>query len=222
MPAILLKKLPDITGPKFTAQNTTVRCDPPSTTVPTSKGTLYIDTHQLVFFSSQSNKGFAIDYPSIVIHAISREPAEETKDSHHIYCQLDCQFPGTQQNSDTEQDGTEDLFAELRFYPDDKDILDDVFAAMSECAALNPDDLVEVYSDDEDLDGHSDREVNRLDDPSIQSIGEFDPSNFITSVDQLEQLTPEGKAVLKHLESVIVLPEGQENGRFSDAEKTQD
>ncbi|KAJ1812379.1 hypothetical protein LPJ56_005518 [Coemansia sp. RSA 2599] len=220
MPAILLKQLPDISGPRLSAPNTMIRCDPSTTSVPSKKGTLYIDDHQLVFFSEQSSSGFALDYPSIVIHAVSREPAESS-DSHHLYCQLAIQLPGSQKTDDSAQDDADEAFSELRIYPDDKTILDEMFAAMSECAALNPDDDDEVYSDDEDQVGHDEDRDDEDDDPAIQPIGEFDPSNFITSIDQLDKLTPEGRAVLKHLESVIVLPQTQESGRFADAEEAE-
>ncbi|KAJ2354655.1 hypothetical protein GGF43_003139, partial [Coemansia sp. RSA 2618] len=54
----------------------------------------------------------------------------------------------------------------------------------------------------------------------IQTIENFDPNAFITNEDQLDQLTPEGRAVLAHLESVIVASGTDANGgRFDDADE---
>ncbi|KAJ1883101.1 hypothetical protein H4R99_000928 [Coemansia sp. RSA 1722] len=218
MPVTILNQLPDIATPRLTVPNTTISSDPSSTAIPSDvKGTIYVTDHQLLFFSTTANTGFAINYQTIIIHAISRVSPAEQQQRSHLYCQLGCRLPGTQ-----ETDGTDDYeeFSELRAYPDDEECLDRLFAVMSECAAMNPDEDDEVYSDDEEE--REDDEEEEDGDPAIRAIGEFDPSGFITSVDQLDQLTPAGKAVLKHLESVIVIPEDQENGRFSDAEDVQD
>ncbi|KAI8319986.1 hypothetical protein GQ54DRAFT_298941, partial [Martensiomyces pterosporus] len=95
---------------------------------------------------------------------------------------------------------------------------------MSECAALNPDPQTNEDDDDDTCagqfhDGVPDSQT--ADDTAVMAIGDFDPSNFITSADQADQLTPEGRAILEHLESVIVVPEEQEeaDGRYDDADE---
>ncbi|KAJ1801708.1 hypothetical protein LPJ77_006024 [Coemansia sp. RSA 2523] len=76
---------------------------------------------------------------------------------------------------------------------------------MSDCAAMNPD------TDTDEDDG---------DESDVQAIDEFDPASFITSEDQLDQLTPQGRQVLEHLESVIVTADTSHE-RFADAEDAE-
>lgn len=102
-------KLPQFTNTRYTADNTTS-----VTGAETSTGTLYVDDQYLVFYSA--NKGFKIEYPHIIIHAISPDT--------YLYCQV--------------SDGEED-FVELRFYLAEPHRLEDLFKCMSECAALHPD-----------------------------------------------------------------------------------
>ncbi|KAJ2547024.1 hypothetical protein EV175_005381, partial [Coemansia sp. RSA 1933] len=159
----------------------------------------------------------------------------------YLYCQLDGPFLGTStgQSDDSDEDEDEDedeeRFAELRFYPKNEQNLDDMFKAMSECAALNPDPNDSDDRSEEEGDGKEDLfhigagQKNASEskgngtatnaDSAISQISSFDPSGFITSPDQLDQLTPEGRAVLEHLESVIVT---DMDGRFDDAPENSD
>ncbi|KAJ2781367.1 hypothetical protein GGI15_003233 [Coemansia interrupta] len=219
MPVSLLQAPPTLTAsPVLTCTDTTVACDPPSATLPADlSGTLHIDTHRLVFFSDAHSRGFAIPYQSIVIHALSRE------DHAHLYCQLDGPFPasaeanGDERESDAEEEEEEEEFAELRFYPKDEDMLDRLFAAMSECAAMNPDEDADVLSDDE----HND---DTVDDPAVRPLDDFNPDDFITSEAQLDRLTPAGRLIFERLESAIQssLPDRQTtpDGSASDLENS--
>ncbi|KAJ2322382.1 hypothetical protein IWW52_000118, partial [Coemansia sp. RSA 2704] len=105
---------------RFVAADTRAASDPASDHA-NSTGTLSISDHQLVFYSESANRGFAIDYPSIVIHAASGESPDDT----HLYCQLDCLLSdaGDEQPEDAE------LLTELRFYLNQHQ-LDEAFQAM--------------------------------------------------------------------------------------------
>ncbi|KAJ2087619.1 Methylosome subunit pICln [Coemansia sp. RSA 986] len=178
-----------------------------------------------------TGRGFSLDYQSIVIHAVSRGCDEDA----YLYCQLDGLFPGTS-TEDSDDSGDDEQFAELRFYPANEQTLDDMFKAMSECAALNPDQDESDNEEEEDLyhSGNNQEDYDRVGvngdksntDSAICQLGSFDPSGFITSPDQLDQLTPEGRAVLAHLESVISsscnAEQGQNDGRFDDAPEDTD
>ncbi|KAJ1999269.1 hypothetical protein GGI04_004637 [Coemansia thaxteri] len=201
MAITLLSQLPALTHTRFKTAGTRVSCDPPSSSAD-GVGTLYVNEKRLVFFSSDTDSGFSIDYQTIVIHAISRGADDA---GAHLYCQLDGPFPecaghkaanGRQSDSDDD----EDQFAEIKFFPEDPQHLDDLFKAMSDCAALNPDANSDGDDSGSDENGYceeqaGDSESNSEDGHAVQSIGDFDPADFITSADQLDRLTPEGKSL---------------------------
>ncbi|KAJ2608225.1 Methylosome subunit pICln [Coemansia sp. RSA 1365] len=231
---VLHRELSVLSGIKFTADSTRVECDPSSNSLG-GTGTLYICEPQLVFFCKKEKRGFSLNYQNIVIHAVSKEPEKAA----HLYCQLDCQLPGIvngcnstngnthgSEDEDSEQDDETEDFAEIRFYPEDPQILDELFKAMCECAALNPDveeDSESNTANNEDYksdNDHGDEENEEEYSNSIQTIGDFNPSDFITSPDQLDQLSQKGKRVLERLESVIVLPDNKLDGvRSADADE---
>ncbi|KAJ2502200.1 Methylosome subunit pICln [Coemansia sp. RSA 1972] len=206
MTVIVLRSAPDTKGTRFTIDARVVCV--PSSSHANIDGTLYVGEQRVSFYSSVEQKGFALSYQSIVIHAAV---LNSTDDEPHLYCQLDGPFPGctssvngANKDSDDSEDSEDEEFAELKFYPSDANQLDALFQAMSDCAALNPD------TDDED----SSEEA-----ADVQEIKEFDPASFITSEEQLDQLTPQGRQVLEHLESVIVTADSHD--RFADAEDAE-
>ncbi|KAJ2676161.1 hypothetical protein GGI25_003666 [Coemansia spiralis] len=226
MPVVLLRQLPQLQKVRLELKVKKFTCDPPSTaTRELMEGVLYISETQLVFFSATGNNGFSVDYQSIVIHAVSRGDENDNKESAHFYCQLDGPFPGTHtqpskdggsngiSDGNDEDEDEDEQFTELRFYPQNTQLLDEAFKTMSDCAALNPDECnSDSCSDGSGFyeghykDGIPDEQntAEGLDgDSAIQHISDFDPSNFITSPEQLDQLTVEGRSVLAHLESVI-------------------
>ncbi|KAJ1862187.1 hypothetical protein LPJ73_000822 [Coemansia sp. RSA 2703] len=204
MAVTLLQSPPTLTAVVLTCPDTSVACDPPAASLPSELcGALHLDAHNLVFFSDAELKGFSIPYQNIVIHALSNEDA-------HLYCQLDGPFPGSDSTNGAESDTEQEEFAELRFYPKDKtmcgiDVVDRLFATMSECAAMNPDEDAQDLSEDEQND--DDGENSNTDDPAIQSLDDFNPDDFITSKAQLDSLTPAGRLIYERLESTIDIPE---------------
>ncbi|KAJ2888109.1 hypothetical protein IWW38_005001 [Coemansia aciculifera] len=121
MPVTLLSQLPDLSHIRFTATRTRAACDPPSVSA-NGLGTLHIDEQCLVFFSPDTKHGFSIDYPSIVIHAVSRNTTTPSDAGNvadaHLYCQLDGPFPGCAASEESDDD--DEQFAELKFFPEDK------------------------------------------------------------------------------------------------------
>lgn len=119
---------------------------------------LLITIRSLYFFSEASNSGFAIPYPSIIIHAIARE-------SHvgpSIYCQLEGSLGsfGSAHTSTTTINGNstageeaeevdEDAVLELSFVPAEVSSLDTIYENLSYCASLHQDDMDDEYMDDE-------------------------------------------------------------------------
>ncbi|KAI5670199.1 hypothetical protein M9H77_10563 [Catharanthus roseus] len=112
---------------------------------PESPGTLYISTRQVVWLSdSDRGKGYAVDFLSISLHAVSRDP--EAYPSPCIYTQIDTGV------EDDESDGVDsdcaevlDLskISEMRLVPSDPNQLDTMFEVFCECAELNPEPIEE-------------------------------------------------------------------------------
>eukprot|EP00210_Caulerpa_lentillifera_P000854 g827.t1 len=90
------------------------------------KGVLFLTTRRLVWLSEESmEKGYGIDYPSIIVHAISTDP--ELHDGRPcVYLQLEALE-------------NEDIEAVMSLIPQDQFTMDEIFRVLSECSALNPD-----------------------------------------------------------------------------------
>ncbi|XP_060752392.1 methylosome subunit pICln-like isoform X4 [Tachysurus vachellii] len=148
-----------------------------------------------------SGIGFSLDYPSISLHAISRDlsayPAE------HLYVQVNSKHEedskDTEVKAKEEADGSVDddeddddlsagAFTEIRFVPNDK--VENMFIAMSECQALHPD------PDDSDSDFDGDEY-----DVEEAEQGQIDLPTY-SFEEGMSQLTMEGQATLDRLEGI--------------------
>ncbi|CAG8613859.1 11048_t:CDS:2 [Paraglomus occultum] len=130
---------------------------PPVSGIVFGKGTLYVTENQLSFFSPITQTGLAIDYPSIIIHAVSRQISRDGI-GPCIYIQLADLLPhvgafqlsSMDEASEEEENADEDSMTEIKIVPDNADIsVDTIFEALSECAALHPDqDFMEGANND--------------------------------------------------------------------------
>mmetsp|Transcript_35786 Transcript_35786/g.93639 ORF Transcript_35786/g.93639 Transcript_35786/m.93639 type:complete len:270 (+) Transcript_35786:131-940(+) len=89
-------------------------------------GDLLISEESVTWWSEAGGTGFELRYPSLALHAISRDGGVASG-APCIYCQV--YRPGG--------DGETD---ELRLIPADRASLDTIYAALSECQALYPDE----------------------------------------------------------------------------------
>lgn len=120
-----------------------IRHQQPNTSVHVSskdlgKGTLFIAESRVSWVSEES-QGFSLEYPSIALHAISRDL--NTYPQPCLYLMIDCKIDedeGSEISEDSDDDETTAI-TEIRFIPDDNDALDSMFRAMSECQILHPD-----------------------------------------------------------------------------------
>lgn len=108
---------------------------------PESPGTLYISTKQVLWLSdADRHKGYAVDFYSVSLHAVSRDP--EAYPSPCIYVQIENGLEDDESDgSDTECNGVLDSskITEMRLVPSDPTQLDTLFDIFCECAELNPD-----------------------------------------------------------------------------------
>ncbi|XP_038686483.1 chloride conductance regulatory protein ICln isoform X2 [Tripterygium wilfordii] len=112
---------------------------------PESPGTLYISTKQVMWLSDVDRaKGYAVDFLSLSLHAISRDP--EAYSSPCIYTQIETEADEDEsEGSDAEGDQIFDLtkITEMRLIPTDPSQLDTLFQIFCECAELNPEPIEE-------------------------------------------------------------------------------
>jgi len=152
---------------------------------PENAGMLFISESVVAWWSQGSNRGFELDYSTIVLHAVCRDTTHFPRPC--LYCQLDFGIEGQAE-------------IELRIVPADATTLDGLFVAMSECQALNPDpEDMDDYEDDgngayADADEEASGVYGRDDDYADEDTG---PGGDV-------ELTAEGKATMDRLNNLIV------------------
>ncbi|XP_067276058.1 methylosome subunit pICln isoform X2 [Pseudorasbora parva] len=172
-------------------------------------GTLFVAEAHLSWFDG-SGMGFCLEYPSISLHAISRDLSAFPEE--HLYvmvnAKLDDENNAEQQDkapddvgeddeesdSDSEDSGT---ITEIRFVPSDKAALEPMFSAMCDCQALHP-DPEDADTDDDDYEGEE-YDVEEAE----QEQGHGDIPTFYTYEEGLSHLTSEGQATLDRLEGML-------------------
>jgi nucleotide-sensitive chloride channel 1A len=151
------------------------------------KGTIYIAESRLSWVSDGGD-GFSLEYPSISIHAVSRDLSAYPQEC--VYLMLDTKLEESDDgqrdgNSDEDSDDEEKNFTEVRFIPEDKSVLDALFHSMSDCQALHPDPNDSDSGDDfigaEDH-GDGDDEENAYDEDEenedVTGMGDGNPVIF--------------------------------------------
>ncbi|XP_069496070.1 methylosome subunit pICln [Ambystoma mexicanum] len=160
-------------------------------------GTLYIAESRLSWLNG-SGLGFALDYPTISLHAISRDTNAYPRE--HLYVMVNAKLGDEELKDDMgdedESDGEDDIepITEVRFVPSDKSALEAMFSAMCECQALHPD------PDDEDSDDDFEGEEY---DVEAHELGQGDIPTFYTYEEGLSRLTTEGQSTLERLEGML-------------------
>ena len=78
--------------------------------------------------------------------------------------------------------------------------MDGIYQAITECQALYP-DTEQLSSGEEEGEGEGEEG---------EEVTELSGGEFFTSLEGVEHLTPEGQAVLEHLERVFQMPTAEE------------
>lgn len=117
-------------------------------------GTLYITDSAVIWISSAAGtKGFSVAYPAIVLHAISTDVS--VFPSEHIFVMVDQRKSGLElaaaELEDEESDDDEEEPAlEIRFVPDDKDSLSQIYHQIAVGQEENPEEDDPMYDDEEE------------------------------------------------------------------------
>lgn len=175
-------------------------------------GTLYVAEARLSWFDA-TGLGFSLEYPSISLHAISRDPSAYPHE--HLYVMVNGKMDDDneaemqehpqdqEENEEDSDDDSVEVITEIRFVPSDKAALEPMFSAMCECQALHP--------DPEDDDSDDDFEGQEYDvEEAEQEQGQGDVPTFFTYEEGLSQLTPEGQATLGRLEGMLAQSAAQQ------------
>jgi len=130
-------------------------------------GTLYISKSVLVWIST-NGQGFALQYPTISMHAISRN----TSGFPHPCIYMVVETPkergsdGGEHNGSTQEESDEDdddeQSTEIRFVPSNITSLDTMYHALSECQALHPDENDSFSDEEEDEEEAGDDAANEV------------------------------------------------------------
>nr|ACO08989.1 Methylosome subunit pICln [Osmerus mordax] len=166
-------------------------------------GTLYVAETRLSWFDG-SGMGFSLEYPSISLHAISRDLSAYPQE--HLYVMVnaklnddnDAEMVDDAQNEEDADESSDDedsgAISEIRFVPSDKAALENMFSAMCECQALHP--------DPEDQDSDNDFEGEEYDVEEAEH-GQGEVPTFYTYEEGLSALTQEGQSTLERLEGML-------------------
>ncbi|CAH2275660.1 methylosome subunit pICln [Pelobates cultripes] len=160
-------------------------------------GTLYIAESRLAWLNG-SGLGFFFKYPSISLHAISRDTSAYPEE--HLYVMVNTKLgdnelkESTMDEEEEESDDDEEPITEIRLIPAEKSDLGEMFSAMCDCQALHP--------DPEDEDSDDDFEGEEYD-VEAHEQGQVDIPTFYTYAEGLSHLTTEGQATLEQLENML-------------------
>ncbi|XP_049925900.1 methylosome subunit pICln [Epinephelus moara] len=175
-------------------------------------GTLYVAETRLSWFDG-SGMGFALEYPNIGLHAISRDVSAYPQE--HLYVMVNGKLKGDNEaemaekaaddegddssdSSDGDDDDEDGPITEIRFVPSDKVALESMFSAMCECQALHPD------PEDDDSDNDFEGEEYDVEEAGEgKNHGHADIPTFYTCDEGLSALTQEGQATLERLEGML-------------------
>ncbi|XP_047449462.1 methylosome subunit pICln isoform X2 [Mugil cephalus] len=180
-------------------------------------GTLYVAETRLSWFDG-SGMGFSLEYPTIGLHAISRDVSAFPQE--HLYVMVNGKLGGeneaemTERSADDDKDDDDDddddssgggggddddegTITEIRFVPSDKASLESMFSAMCECQALHPDP-----EDEDDSDNDFEGEEYDVEEAEAE-LGHADIPSFYTCDEGLSALTQEGQATLERLEGML-------------------
>jgi len=150
-------------------------------------GTLYIADSALTW-QNQQGVGFRLEYPSIQLHAVSRDTNAFPEQC--LYLMVEGSVAGEELDSDDsdERDPVAPI-SELRLVPDDKESLQTMYTALCLAQTLHPD---------------PDNDESDDDDGWVQ--GGVDGEGYYDEMPGVPDMTPEGQVQLERLEAMLAAP----------------
>ncbi|GMT05684.1 hypothetical protein PENTCL1PPCAC_27858 [Pristionchus entomophagus] len=164
------------------------------------EGTLAVTENSVTWISRGEARGFALSYPSIIMHAISTDissfPHEHVLvvvDAGRADVQLAHQElqtgAGDEEGGEEESEGDQLI---LRFVPSDMSALDIIYKEMAECQELNP-ELEDMEEDEDEEEGEEGVTAE------FDASGDLGPGWYTAdNLDNVE-LSEEGRANLERM-----------------------
>jgi len=157
------------------------------------KGSLYISESRVSWVGDAGHK-FSLTYEHISLHAVSRDTSS-FPNSEHLYLMIDkklCDSEGmptptsTPESSDVDDDDSDDGsdMTEIRFVPENKGSLQDLFKHMSDCQALHPD----PEGSEDDMEGNEDDEEEDEEGDEHTGNGNGDSGQFDDAEEEEEEM----------------------------------
>eukprot|EP01112_Ceratiomyxa_fruticulosa_P022528 TRINITY_DN827_c0_g1_i1.p1 TRINITY_DN827_c0_g1~~TRINITY_DN827_c0_g1_i1.p1 ORF type:complete len:220 (+),score=67.63 TRINITY_DN827_c0_g1_i1:186-845(+) len=172
------------------------------------EGTLFVTSQRVVWLSSFSaEKGYALTFPYIMLHAISRDISSGFPHPC-IYCQLDSEEDdaGMMDGSEDEEEGSENeveggedsplvdtphKYSECRFVPNDPSQLQAIYDALSSGAVLNPDPENEgegdFFYDEDEVQTNLERLEGMITMPTPEEMDELGNEDQFDDADEDDQ-----------------------------------
>ncbi|XP_020094402.1 chloride conductance regulatory protein ICln-like [Ananas comosus] len=170
-------------------------------------GTLFITTKRVIWLDdADAARGYAVDFLSISLHAVSRDPEAYPKPC--IYTQIETEVVEDEDSEDSDSECGDDFelskVTEMRLVPSDPSQLDALFNMFCQCAELNPDPNSEseeenswVHGDEEMAEG-SDSEwqlTDNLGNPIGYTNGDHDLARSVLELQINDQRFEDAEAV---------------------------
>ncbi|CAG9839327.1 unnamed protein product [Diabrotica balteata] len=114
-------------------------------------GTLFVSESTLCW-QQEENNGFAIEYSSISLHAISKDLNIHSTECVYLVTDGHITMPGDSppvinEDDDSDAESTEDI-SEILFVPRNTESIPQIYEAIKVCQELNPDPMDEVGEDE--------------------------------------------------------------------------
>lgn len=160
-------------------------------------GTLYIAESRVSWLNPSGN-GFFLEYPSISLHAVSRDTNSFPQECLYLMTDIKLEdLPAEEdkaaENGGESDDDSTDPITEIRFIPEDKAALDGMYKAMCDCQALHPDPEDSFSGEDDDED----------DEEGVREGVVAAAGDFFQSPEDVVHLNAEGQATLQRLEAML-------------------
>ncbi|VDK85035.1 unnamed protein product [Litomosoides sigmodontis] len=173
------------------------------------EGELTVSESSVTWISSISGQGFSLTYPSIILHAISRDASVFPEECIYVLADAKGSDIGIQSSEESvstaqsvtgngieeqaefdegraengfgdnygDDDDDDKMHLAIRFAPQDKTILQNIYQQMCECQELNPDEG-DDFSDDFTMDPEGDFSENKSDEEDNERNGPGDQNTI--------------------------------------------
>lgn len=124
-----------------------------------------------------------LEYPRIAVHAVCRDTSQFPHECLYLLVSPEAEVYNDN-DADEEEEDEPDPPSIVRFVPEDTTTLEAMFSALSQCQLLHPDPAEDSEEEEEER---------------VFGAGEY----FVSNQD-IDQLTPEGQAVLERLNNQVL------------------